>query len=91
VDWRKKPARGPAADQGVRPTMKKPLMSMVGEYTSLAFLLPVATFVGYAIGYLLDKAFGTHFLRVVFLILGTISGFVQLIRQVMRDTREDGS
>jgi F0F1-type ATP synthase assembly protein I len=71
--------------------MKKPLMAMVGEYMSLAFLLPVATFVGYAIGYLLDKAFGTHFLRVVFLIIGTISGFVQLIRQVMRDTRDDGS
>ena len=29
-------------------------MVMVGEYTSLAFLLPAATFVGYAIGYLLD-------------------------------------
>ena len=71
--------------------MKKPLMSMVGEYTSLAFLLPVATFVGYAIGYLLDKAFGTHFLYLIFLVLGTAAGFVQLIRQFLRDTRDDGS
>ena len=71
--------------------MKKSWMSMAGEYTSLAFLLPISTLVGYVIGYLLDKAFGTHFLYVIFLVLGTISGFVQLIRQVMRDTRDEGS
>ena len=62
-----------------------------GEYTALAFLLPVSTFVGYAIGYLLDKAFGTHFLYLVFLVIGTVSGFVQLIRQFLRDTRDNGS
>ena len=69
---------------------KKPWPVMVGEYTSLAFLLPVSTFVGYAIGYLLDKAFHTHWLYIPFLILGIVSGFVQLIRQLMRDTRDDG-
>jgi len=62
---------------------------MVGEYTSLAFLLPAATLVGYAIGYLLDRAFHTHFLYMVFLILGIAAGFVQLIRQVTRDTRDE--
>ena len=66
-------------------------MATVGEYTALAFLLPVSTFVGYAIGYLLDKAFGTHFLYLVFLVIGTVSGFVQLIRQFLRDTRDNGS
>ena len=71
--------------------MKKPLMVVVGEYTSLAFLLPAATLVGYIIGYLLDRAFGTHFLYIVFLILGIIAGFVQLIRQVQKDTGENGS
>jgi F0F1-type ATP synthase assembly protein I len=63
----------------------------VGEYTSLAFMLPVATFIGYVIGYLLDKAFGTHFLYIVFLLFGIAAGFVQLIRQLMRDTRDDRS
>jgi F0F1-type ATP synthase assembly protein I len=66
-------------------------MVMVGEYTSLAFLLPAASLVGYAIGYLLDRAFHTHFLYIPFLILGIAAGFVQLIRQVLRDTRDDGS
>jgi F0F1-type ATP synthase assembly protein I len=66
-------------------------MAMVSEYTALAFLLPVSTLVGYAIGYMLDKYFGTHYLYLVFLLLGIASGFVQLIRQLMRDTRDDGS
>lgn len=65
-------------------------MAQVGEYTSLAFLLPAATFVGYLIGYLLDRAFGTDFLYIPFLILGIVAGFIQLIRQVQRDTRDDG-
>ncbi len=67
-------------------------MVMVGEYTSLAFLLPAASLVGYAIGYLLDRAFHTHFLYIPFLILGIAAGFVQLVRQLMRDTHNnDGS
>jgi F0F1-type ATP synthase assembly protein I len=42
----------------------------------------------------LDKAFGTHFLHIVFLLLGIAAGFVQLIRVLLRDTRNtdnDGS
>jgi len=66
-------------------------MVQVGEYTSLAFLLPAATFVGYAIGYVLDKAFGTHFLYLIFLLLGIVSGLVQIIRKLSLDTKDDGS
>jgi F0F1-type ATP synthase assembly protein I len=69
--------------------VKKNFMVLVGEYTSLAFMLPAATLVGYAIGYLLDRAFHTHFLYIPFLILGIAAGFVQLVRQLMRDTRND--
>jgi len=60
---------------------------VAGEYTSLAFLLPASTVVGYAIGYYLDRALGTSFLKIVFLVLGVAGGFVQLIRQVQKDTR----
>ena len=69
-------------------TGKKPFSVLVGEYTALAFMLPAATFIGYAIGHLLDKAFHTHFLYIPFLILGIVAGFVQLIRQLMRDSGE---
>lgn len=52
-----------------------------GEYSSLAFLLPSTIFVGYAIGYVLDKWLGTTYLYLVFLILGVVAGFVQLVRK----------
>ncbi len=71
--------------------MKKSPIGLANQYLELAFLLPVSTFVGYAIGYLLDKAFGTHFLYLVFLILGTVGGFVELIRRFTRDKTDDAS
>ena len=68
---------------------KKSWPARVGEYTSLAFMLPIATFLGYAFGYLLDRAFGTHWIYIPGLLLGIAAGFVQLIRQLMRDTRDE--
>ena len=47
--------------------------------------MPASTFVGYFIGYALDRWLGTHYLNIVFLILGIVAGFVQLIRQLMSD------
>jgi F0F1-type ATP synthase assembly protein I len=61
------------------------------EYTGLALVLPASTFVGYAIGYYLDQSFRTTWLRIVFLILGSVAGFVALIRQIMRDSNDDGA
>jgi F0F1-type ATP synthase assembly protein I len=61
------------------------------QYSGLAMLLPASTFVGYAIGYYLDKAFGTNWLQIVFLILGSVAGFMTLIRQVMRDSHDDSA
>jgi F0F1-type ATP synthase assembly protein I len=68
---------------------KRPWPVVVGEYTSLAFLLPVSTLIGYAIGYLLDKAFHTHWIYIPGLIFGIAAGFVELVRQLIQDTRDD--
>jgi len=68
---------------------KKPWPMMVGEYTTLAFLLPVSALIGYVLGYLLDKEFQTNWIYIPGLIVGIAAGFVQLIRQLMRDTRDD--
>jgi F0F1-type ATP synthase assembly protein I len=68
---------------------KKSWPAMVGEYTSLAFMLPLATFIGYALGYLMDKALGTHWVYIPGLLLGIAAWFVQLIRHFLRDTRDE--
>ncbi|MDA8431400.1 MAG: AtpZ/AtpI family protein [Nitrospiraceae bacterium] len=53
--------------------------------------LVISTFVGLAIGYLLDKLFKVTFpwLTIVFLILGIVSGFRDLVRMAKRQN-EDG-
>jgi F0F1-type ATP synthase assembly protein I len=73
------------------PPSKKNLLVQVEEYVALALLLPIATLVGYGMGYLLDRFFGTTFLRIVFLLLGIVSGFVQIVRQLTRESRDDGA
>ncbi len=70
---------------------RKTSASRFAEYTGLALLLPISTFVGYGIGYWLDKQFGTSWLKILFLILGSVGGFVQLIRQIMQDSGDDRS
>jgi len=65
---------------------KRSWIEQAGAYSGLAFLLPAATLVGWIIGSLLDKLFRTHFLFIPFLILGTVAGLVQLIREVTKDS-----
>jgi F0F1-type ATP synthase assembly protein I len=73
------------------PRSEKTSAAKLGEYSSMAFIIPISAFVGYGMGYLLDKAFHTHFLYIVFLTLGAAGGVVQIIRQLLKDMRDDGS
>jgi F0F1-type ATP synthase assembly protein I len=52
----------------------------IGKYIELALLLPISTLVGMGMGYGLDKLFGTHFLYLIFIVIGTAAGIIQLIR-----------
>lgn len=67
---------------------KKSFTELAAEYSTLAFVLPVATLVGWLLGHLLDQAFGTGYLNIAGLIVGIVAGFVQVVRQVMRDTHD---
>ncbi|WP_333654164.1 AtpZ/AtpI family protein [Dissulfurispira sp.] len=60
---------------------EKTLLKQLLEASSVGIHLVVSTFVGLAIGYGLDKLFGTSpYLTVIFLIIGIIAGFRELIR-----------
>jgi F0F1-type ATP synthase assembly protein I len=54
------------------------------RYTAIATMLPASTFAGYLIGHWLDAWLGTHYLEMVFLMIGIVGGFVQLIRELTR-------
>ncbi len=57
----------------------------IARYSGAAIILPASTLVGYGIGYGLDSMFGTHYLKIVFLVLGTIGGFIEMIRELTRE------
>lgn len=60
--------------------MDKKDSNAIGKYLELALLLPISTFVGYGFGYGMDKLFGTHFLSIIFLVIGSAAGIIQIIR-----------
>jgi hypothetical protein len=62
----------------------------IGKYMSMALLLPISTGIGFAMGYGLYLVFHTTFLRWVFVVLGTISGFISLLRE-LEDDEKSGS
>jgi ATP synthase protein I len=54
----------------------------LAKYSQLAVIFPAATFVGWLIGVALDRWLHTTWLYLAGLILGSIAGFVELIRTV---------
>ena len=69
----------------MKKTGNKSPWAQVGRYSQLAFVMPGCVVAGYAIGYYLDKSFETSFLYLVFLVLGIVAGFIELIREVQKD------
>jgi len=60
----------------------------VSRYLELGVMLPAATFVGWLIGAGLDKWLHTTWLYLVGLIFGTVAGFVQLIRTILKAEKQ---
>jgi F0F1-type ATP synthase assembly protein I len=64
----------------------KEFYRLMARYAPLVMLMPASVFAGYLIGYGLDYLFQTSFLKWVFLMLGVVSGILQLIRTLGQDT-----
>jgi F0F1-type ATP synthase assembly protein I len=66
---------------------KNSLPVQLGKYYGMIFVLPAAALVGFGIGYALDKAFHTGFLKIVFLFLGVAAGIIDLFRELSKDDK----
>jgi F0F1-type ATP synthase assembly protein I len=64
--------------------------AMVARYSEIGFIIPAAVFLGYILGWLLDRWLGTHWIYIAGVIFGAVVGFAQMIRSVMRMDRESG-
>ena len=62
---------------------KRNFLLQAARYSQLAVTLPAATFLGWLIGYGLDRWLHTHYLYIVGLLVGIAAGFVELIRTVL--------
>jgi F0F1-type ATP synthase assembly protein I len=76
-----------STDNSNDPGRKNNLWVQIARYSQLAFVLPAATVVGWAIGVGLDHWLHTTWLNIAGLLLGILAGFVELIRTVMRDSQ----
>ena len=54
------------------------------KLTQIAFILPVAVFIGWALGAALDKWLHQHWIYIVGLIFGAIAGMVEAVRLALR-------
>jgi ATP synthase protein I len=71
---------------------EKPLFRQLLEASTVGLNLVLSTFVGLAIGYGLDYLFHTSpWLTIIFLIIGIITGFRELIRIAKKQDNGPGS
>jgi len=78
----------PERQQSETPEQKRSVWLLVAKYGHVGFILPACVFVGLMIGAALDKWLGTKSLILVGIILGSIAGFVELIRVMMKASKD---
>jgi ATP synthase protein I len=68
---------------------EKSVLRQVFEASTVGIQLVVSTFAGLAIGYGLDKLFGTAFLKFIFLAFGIVAGFWEIFKVVKKQEEKD--
>jgi F0F1-type ATP synthase assembly protein I len=64
------------------------LWRQIGRYSNLGFVLPAAIVAGLIIGHLLDRWLKTSWITLAGLLVGCIAGFAELIRGIIRSTKD---
>jgi F0F1-type ATP synthase assembly protein I len=83
-----KPAKQPAdpASGSGREERKKPsAWAQVARYSAIGMIIPSHLFAGWLLGTILDRVFSTSYLDTVFVLVGMVSGFIEMIRIASRD------
>ena len=72
------------------PSKEKPLLKQLLNASTVGIHLVLSTFVGFGMGYFLDRFLGTSpWLTAIFLILGIVAGFRELLRVARRQNGTD--
>ena len=71
-----------------KPDRQENVWRQIGRYSHLGLVLPASVVAGLLIGAALDRWLGTTWIRLFGLLLGCVAGFVELIRGVVRASKE---
>jgi F0F1-type ATP synthase assembly protein I len=74
----------PSQDRGSKNQLAKLL-----RYSEVGFIIPAAVIVGLLLGKVADHFLGTTWMQIVGVIFGAVVGFVQMIRLVIRWSKEE--
>ena len=74
--------------QAETPEQKRNVWLLVAKYGHIGFILPACVFVGLLLGSALDKWLGTKWLIIVGIILGSVAGFLELIRVMIKASKD---
>ena len=78
------PARKPEQRAPVTPKRSGSMQAVVKaeKLSQIALALPAAVFVGWLLGFGLDKLLHQHWIYIAGLVLGAVAGFVQIVRMI---------
>lgn len=62
---------------------------MVARYSEIGFIIPAAVLVGYFLGWMADHFLHTHWIYLVGIILGSVAGFVSMIRKALESSKDE--
>jgi F0F1-type ATP synthase assembly protein I len=82
--WRRRPGVPDNPPVSPKKDSDKNGMATYGRFLGVAMMLPIASMVGYGMGYKIDQYFGTHWMGIILMLLGTVGGFIQLVREISR-------
>jgi len=68
---------------------KRNMWLQIARYSQIGFMLPAATLIGWFLGSLLDKWLHTTWVYIAGLVLGMVTGFVELIRMLLSETKAE--
>jgi len=67
-------------EQAAKSGKKSSPWAQVARYSAIGMTIPSHLFAGWLLGTILDKVFHTTFLDIVLVLVGAVSGFVEMIR-----------
>ncbi len=68
---------------------KRNMWLQIARYSQIGFALPAATLIGWFLGVLIDRWLHTTWVYIAGLVLGMVTGFVELIRMLLSETKAE--